>query len=433
MGKNIKDIEFFNNSIAVDVGNLDNFSNLQNPNYILKYPNFYFGSFVEPKMVHEYNAGLNIVLDHSFDYSEKKDFIFIDHHLTEAILNIPYSSNADLMVQHYKDIYICISEIMKLYNYENITVYIHFDVDGIASGLIMKKILLDLSTGTMDNNFETAIKLAQVFGNYGDIDKDAKAKLVDLFSDTESIDIFDKKIKGMCKTLSRYMKAVRSLVTDDDYMLRMIERRIEEKIDNLSIEMIKESLYNIANNISHIKTINTKTIIDYFNIIMQNSTINYVLDYYNKEIENIIKSYTETDSPSIEMTIIFNDDKTKTKYKLFTIDTPFDCGRSVLWKYKSSLRNMLRIKPKVSPWYYKVTDWYKKKDLESLSDNAICYNKCLNKISLDSQNNSAYDIAKNIFDGGGHNHLDGGNASLGSAMIPQEEIFYNSYSIYEIF
>ena len=148
--------------------------------------------------------------------------------------------------------------------------------------------------------------------------------------------------------------------------------------------------------------VNMVSIISYFNGIIQNDLILTILNIYNEEIENIVKSYMENESPSIEMTIMFKEDETKSKYKLFIIDTPFDCGRSVLWKYRVMVKNLLKNKPRISKWHYNVSDWATKKQLGKLTDNCVCYNKCLNKLSFDSSNESAYNISKDVFNGGGH-------------------------------
>jgi hypothetical protein len=53
----------------------------------------------------------------------------------------------------------------------------------------------------------------------------------------------------------------------------------------------------------------------------------------------------------------------------------------------------------------------------------------LRKLSINGTN--AFDIAKNIFDGGGH--MGDEENSLGSVVIEDENIFYDSFMIVDIY
>lgn len=433
MLEDINKIEILNNCVGINLDTAQpcNCTNLD----IHEMVHFKFGAFGQPQEVEDNEDCLFIALDHSFDYSEDKDFIFIDHHLIETVCNKHYKSNAELLSENYVYIYNLLSDIFNNFSYSDIYVYMHNDLDGICSGIIFRKLLEDIHNGQLDVNFKSNINLAHILGNYGDIDEDAKFLLNDLFDDSFSVDIFDKKIKSMAKTISRFMKAVRSVFVTDifyDQPLTPIGKELLDKIKIEDMNILRKLIFSVCNDIRDMNSVNSKLIIVYFNRIMQNNLINDILIKYNEEIETIVKSYMENDSPSIEMTIIFKEDESKTKYKLFIIDTPFDCGRSILWKYRVMVKNILKNKPKISKWYYNVADWSTKKQLGKLTDNCVCYNKCLKKLSFDSSNKSAYNISKDVFNGGGHK-IENAQNSLGSAICKNEEVFFDSFVLLDFF
>lgn len=67
-----------------------------------------------------------------------------------------------------------------------------------------------------------------------------------------------------------------------------------------------------------------------------------------------------------------------------------------------------------------------------MTKNMICYNRLLNKLSLDGDNSSSYNIAKTIFDGGGHLMTEDGR-SLGSVVINNESDFFDSFVLVDFF
>ncbi len=403
-----------------------------------------FSSFDRPKNLNK--KALNIILDNSFDYEDDDYILFLDHHLVEEQIingNITKNSivenfhkmcpsNSQMLYSNYIEIYNVLFELLKENFCSNIHIYIHNDLDGFGSGIIIKKLLNDIKNGNIDEEYESKIKMALIMGNYGDINENAKYDLADFFNSDFEINIFDKKIKSFCKTMSRFMKAVRSLLPHIDENNSDIEKKLNEilRIDNIDSNHIRLIIKQITNDIENMEVVDTKSIIVYMNVLANNIIISKILKIYNDYIEFAVKNYIDPETSCVEMTIIFKNDSTKTKYKLMIIDTPFDCGRSVLWKYRTSLKAILKGNSDKNPWYYKVSDWIAKKDLMGLTKNIICYNKMINKVSLDSSNNSSFDIAKQLFGGGGHILED--EMSLGSAKINETD-FLNSFIILEIF
>jgi hypothetical protein len=171
------------------------------------------------------------------------------------------------------------------------------------------------------------------------------------------------------------------------------------------------------------------------NVLAQNNVINKIVELYNEESDKLLINYMEPVIPCMEMKIIFKNDESKNIYKLIIIDSPFDSGRSIIWKYNSSYNKLTKTSStNVSPWYYKATDWVNSgvKTIDDIIDpnrNYVCYNKTLKKLSVNGAN--AYDIAKNIFNGGGH--IGDERNSIGSVVIEDENIFYDSFMIVDIY
>ncbi len=429
--KRPEDIDFLNEDKIIGI-------NLVESNCIPKESDkkirFKFNSFKKPSTF--IPDELNIAVDHSFEFDENLDnIIFIDHHLVEQLTGVRYKSNSDMMVKNYKLLYNVIKNILDRNKSSNITIWMHSDIDGLCSGIIMKKILIDVSAGKMDNNYEQNLKMAHIIGNYGDIDSEAKLSLTDIFSKESEIDIFDKKVSSFCKSLSRFMKATRA-VYDDLYAKRSSEiiTKMESRLKSkyIDINSITSILILIDDLLNKLDDIDVKRTLVLFNILAQNKIINLVLSLYNEEIAELINNYIEPTNPVFEMQIIFKEDPTKTQFKLLIIDSPFDCGRSVIWKYRSNLNIFLKKCGPVNQWKFRISDWSKDRNLIDMTKNMICYNRLLNKLSLDGDNSSSYNIAKTIFDGGGHLMTEDGR-SLGSVVINNESDFFDSFVLVDFF
>ena len=404
---------------------------------------FKFSSFNRPDNLDK--KALNIVVDNSFDFYEDDNIIFIDHHISEELNNCSYKSNSSMMVKNYDTIYKYLTTIFDNYNYDKIVIYMHNDIDGLCSGIICVKILKDVLYNKYDENYRDNLKLLEIIGNYGDIDTEAKTMLASYFESVEDIDIFDKKIRQYCKSLSRFFKATRAVyydlenIDDDNYALQTPE--VYESLDNILTEVnlsnkaikygVLDKIYIELYKFWEFQEINLKTTLLFFNTLGQNRILNLIVNIYNKEIERLVNNYLNPDTPSFEMSIKFIKDRTNTVFKLLIIDTPFDCGRSILWKYRSSLKYFININ-KENKWRFNIADWNSSKNLLDMSKNIVCYNKMLRKLSFDSDNSAAYDIAAEIFNGGGHPDLEEGR-SLGSVVIDDEQLFLNSFIVLDIF
>jgi len=400
---------------------------------------FRFSSFYRPNNLDK-NA-LNIVLDNSFDFYEDDNIIFIDHHISEELNKCGYKSNSSMMVKYYRMIFEYFTAIFENYRYDDIVLHMHHDIDGLCSGIICLKILKDVLNKKYDNNYEDNLKFLEILGNYGDIDPDAKIGLTNYFT-TKDIDIFDKKIKQYCSSLGKFFKATRAVYPDpenlsnDDFIPSEAYLKLKDILaeNNLDVKMINNILNEIYYNLHKFwkdRTVNFANTLMFFNTLGQNRILNLILEIYNKEIDRLVNNYINPTTPSFEMSIKFIKDKTNTVFKLLIIDSPFDCGRSVIWKYRSSLKYFINTN-KENKWKFNIADWNKNLDLISLSKNVICYNRTLNKLSFDGDNSAAYDIANTVFNGGGHPDLEEGR-SLGSAVIDDEQLFFDSFIILDIF
>ena len=404
---------------------------------------FKFSSFNRPDNLDK--TALNIAVDNSFDFYEDDNVVFIDHHISEELNSRGYKSNASMMVEHYDTVFKYFTTILNSYGYERVVVYMHHDIDGLCSGVVCLKVLKDALRGRYDENYRDNLKLLEVFGNYGDVDTDAKVNLTDYFESAEDVDVFDKKIRQYCKSLGRFFKATRAVFYDlenidcDGYVLR--EPEVYNSLDsmlaesNLSNRMIKrgvlDQIHGELQKFWKFREVNLKSTLLFFNTLGQNRILNLIVDAYNREIERLVNSYVNPDTPAFEISIRFVGDKTNTVFKLLTIDTPFDCGRSVLWKYRSSLKYFMSVN-KESKWKFNIADWGKSKDLAGVAKNIVCYNKMLRKLSFDGSGSAAYDVAASVFKGGGHSVLEEGR-SLGSVVVDDEQLFLNSFVVTDVF
>ena len=398
-----------------------------------------FGTFIRP--VNFDSSHLNIIVDQNFDINEDDNVVIVDHHLMETKFNKVYKSNTYLMIEKYEVIYSVLAELANKFKY--IDVYMHADVDGLCSGLIVQHILMNIFNEKKSDSISYIddLNLVLALGNYGDIADNAKLDL-DKFLNTESateLDIYDKKISKYCNSIARFMKAIRTGLIE--YQNNCVSSKLLSAYNlklqpcGLTFEDVVDTINDIYRDISNIKNVNAKSVLILMNVLAQNTVINKIVELYNEESDKLLTNYMEPVIPCMEMKIIFKNDESKNIYKLIIIDSPFDSGRSIIWKYNSSYNKLTRTSSNnVSPWYYKATDWVNSgvKTIDDIIDNNrnyACYNKMLRKLSINGTN--AFDIAKNIFDGGGH--MGDEENSLGSVVIEDENIFYDSFMIVDIY
>jgi hypothetical protein len=397
-----------------------------------------FSSFTTPKL--DKNT-LYLIVDNSFTISNNVDnVVFIDHHLIDELFEVKYFSNAELMFNNYKLIYKTLSEIIKYFYFDNIVILMHHDIDGVASGIIAKKILIDISNNfeECDKEYTDKILFAKILGNFGDINPNASVDLAKLFDTQQEISIYSKKIKLFCRSFSRYMKAVRVVFNtlDTDNSKNKFINCV--KGTGVSIDDVHDIVNIIYDFISNSIEIDTKNTIMFCNELAINKKFNMIVNMYNEEMNRISNAYInpeKSDSTVFEMTVVFKNDSTNTPFKLLMIDTPFDCGRSIIYKYRVSAKYNINNKMVSNEWSYKLSDWLsskKSKSIVSSLNNIACYNKCIGKLSLDGNNNAAFDIAVK-FGGGGHANIDNGTRSLGSVTIENVNTLLDDCVILDVF
>lgn len=427
----LNDIQFFgkNKIVAVKLSTSNEIDSSLSSNELV----YRFSNFERPSNL-DSNA-VNIFLDNNFfDFLPEDNIIFIDHHLHEENKEPEFNSNVSMMIVHYREIFEIVNKILKSLNDKSVHVYIHQDLDGICSGLVFKHMYNCIKNSTEPTNYEYDLKFTEILGRYGDIDPNAKVQLTTLFSNEKEIDIYDKKISVFCKKIGRFMKATRgylnnfenSFVINEDIYEDFKIKTDKYKINNMSVNEIYDT---ICERIEQLDVVNTQSTVMFFNLIAQDPIFKTVLELYESEVADITSNYTNPTIPAFEMSVVFKNDPTNTPYKLLVINTSLDCGRSVIWKYRTIVNTMLKQGATNSPWYYKVTDWKKEKNLVKENENMICYNKMLNKVSFDSSNNSGYTIASEIFNGGGHSQSINDSRSIGSASVSNEQEFLNSFRL----
>lgn len=402
---------------------------------------YHFSNFIRPELD---NTSLNIAVDHSYKPLNDDYILFIDHHIVEQnVVNkvtddqfviensLKYCvSNANLMYNIYEDII----EVVKSLKFDSVNVFMHTDLDGIASGLIMRQILEDVKNNTMSKD---KILLSMILGNYGDLFKEAKFGLVDLFPDPTEVVVFDKKLKIIVKQIGRFMKSVRPSL-DSILKIDSIEKIDETKNKFLKNSIDIEDLNHIVQDlifggIENMTNVNTINVISYLNTLLSNKTFQFVNEEFQNVINNTVNEYISPKYPMIELTAIFKNDPTSTEYKILFIDSLFDCARSIVWKYRIGYGQLVRKSVILSKWSYNVTN-YKKKDHHKLMSNIACFNKQLNKLTLDSKStDSAFKIATTYSTpGGGHLGTSDSGGSIGSVIVPEKE-FMDSIIIKEFF
>lgn len=431
--ESFKKLKWLNNAIGVNVCTRDT-NDIATPEI-----NYHFGFFEKPVTKTD---SLYIVLDHSWVYDENTDnVIFIDHHAVEVLFNANYGSNADMMSKNYSMIYNAIKQIITTFRFKTIEIHTHWDIDGVASALIMRKVCIDINNGKIDPHYEIKIKLAKILGNFGDIDPNAALSLIDIMDDDRAVKIYTKKINSFCKTFSRFMKATRPIYpvfndTDENEYKDYIDRFNRYiKDSGLTVSDIQDVVEKkIFESLTKLNDIDAKSLIYYFNNIATSKVVNKMVEFFNVETDRIISSYispSKSDSAAFEMFVKFKKDAAGTVFRLLICETEFDAGRTILWKYRSSYAAAARNK-KTSQWYYSVTDWDRVKPNVANLDNIACYNSLTGKLSLDGNNNSAFEIGQAL-GGGGHGDIDGGKRSLGSVIVKDINKLFDEIIIIELF
>lgn len=392
-----------------------------------------FSSFSENEdIIKLYNKKdcLVIFVDNSYEITNE-EFIknnmiaFIDHHLTEETYGDGSTSNAGQITDNVELIYkfLSIPIYSKVIPISDIYLFIHTDVDGICSGLLITKMLQDLISCNIDNivsempnlisNFINTTSLISSFGDYGDVSEDAIYRFMDSsIYDLDQIKTLDKKYKVMIKNISRFFKILKPVINNTinyetmQNILKTYDININDVIDFYKNKILKSMITP--------SKINNQFFVYYINNIVTSPFFKNYIDIITKDINRLTDILISEDNNNInalDMMGCFSIDTSRTIYKLIIIDSPFDIGRNVMYSYKAKIEyNKISTGNKYS---YKLGDMDSFINLYDSVKNIMCYNISIHKISIMSENDSAYNISA-YFNGGGHKADD---MSMGSFDI----------------
>jgi hypothetical protein len=390
-------------------------------------------SFKKPKIIGNESC-LKIVLDNNFDLDiDDKNYIFIDHHLSENIYNNKFTSNTLLLYNNYDNIKKILSKILESKkNYIN--VLYHFDLDGICSALLLKIMLYEIYNNECVIDDITK-KFITILGEYGDI-SDNKTNMIDssisnLLYCEGDIENFGKKIGSFSTNISRIIKIIRPFILKIDITEEVLEEIVSvlsRKIDGSNTSFVRiaykfiTDIQNFGNTIDNDKDLSIPGIINLCNNISNDHDYNILKLLFEEEMISIINNmvYPDKNSGIFLVYCTFIDDPDNNEYLLIFINNFFDMGRSVLFSYRGKLQYYKQEQYESNYKYYNHNYFGGIKKMLDRSQNIACFNNTLNKLVLDSRiNSSSYNIGISL-GGGGHNN---GNNSLGSVNINKNILF----------
>lgn len=377
---------------------------------------------------------LLIVVDNSFNINIEKqtNVVFIDHHLYEQFVGqCPYQSNTIMLQKNFTIISKILQKIIKEKEIQNIGVLFHTDLDGIGSGLLIAKII-EIALADDNQIIDlTDMNLATILGEYGDISDNKEEILLSSFNQPESISIgLKKKFEILTKNFGRFMKAIRPIIdyyahytNFTDYQKYTLEQKYNEYIYsyNIGYKQFENSYFKIKDYFNNLKSVNNLEIIRFISLIVQDPVNQKILELIQKEIDFMVDSYLRPTMPQIDFTLQFKNVSSEPIYRVLFINSPLDVGRSVIWTYKGRLQYF---KDPIDNKKFTMANY--KAVLPKMllqCKNICCYNLFSGKLSLHSEDNSAFEIGT-AFGGGGHGNTASG--SLGSALIDYEVLKDNS-------
>jgi len=343
----------------------------------------------------------------------------------------PYGSNSRMIFNNFSVIYKVLNKILAEKQVDNIGVCFHTDLDGIGSAFLIAKILYLIKNKKEISKEEIdTTGLAMLLGEYGDISDNKLEDLQDVLSPKNSYSTgISKKMDIMTKNFGRFLKAIRPVIdlnSHSETKAGEIER-LENKLKDLAInygvgyEEFYSSFIKIIDFFNTIEDIDQFTIIRFISQIVQDPINRIIIDLVQKEIDFMVNSYLRPETPQFDFTVQFygfdNEDNKLPEYRLFLIDSPLDVGRSVMWTYRGRLQYF---KDAVDSKKFSVANYRSIiPEMVLKCKNMCCYNIFSGKLSLQSADNSAFDIGK-AFGGGGHGNT--GEGSLGSVGVDIEEL-----------
>lgn len=372
--------------------------------------------------------------DRNYQINPKNlNYVFIDHHLYERKCGVcPYASNSAMIYKNFNAITKALSKIIANKQIDNVGVLFHTDLDGIGAGLMILKMLEIIKKERAPRESDiNDIGLAFVLGEYGDISGDKEEIALSVFNQRgNKRDGVLNKMKCMAKNLGRFMKAIRPVIDckvhlrpgmhDVELMERFNELKIKYGIgylDVLNAYLKIKAFFNTA------PSINSLSIMCLISQMVQDPINRIIIDMVQSEIDLVTSSYLKPETPQFDAFVkfgMFEDLETDNykPYKLLIIDSALDIGRSVMWTYTGRLKYFSNTT--VDRYKYSMKDFGSELSrIYSRCENMAVYNTFSEKLSLNSTDQSAFEIAK-AFGGGGHGGTESG--SLGSVSVTLEDL-----------
>lgn len=359
---------------------------------------------------------------------KKLNYAFIDHHLYETKQDeCPYHSNSIMIYENFMLIAKILNKVINEKQIDDVGVLFHTDLDGIGSGLMIAKILQlikENAVSEIDNNTIADVGLAMVLGEYGDISDKKEEDLQEIFNPSQLYASgLMKKFEILTKNLGRYMKAIRPVIDakahirSDAHNAEIVEKYDELKIKyGIGYDEILYAYNKIKSFFNNLNSVTTLDILSLVSRIVQDPINRKIISMVQEEIDFMTDSYLRPETPQFDFCVKFKDlsdnEENWPTYRILFIDSAMDVGRSVMWTYRGRLQYF---KDDLNAKKFSMAN-YKRAIIFMLKacKNICCYNLFSGKLSLQSDDASAFEIGK-AFGGGGHGNI--GNGSLGSVIV----------------
>jgi len=406
--------------------------------------NYFWGtsSFKRPNMFNELfkeEFTLKVIVDNSFSIEpDDKNFIFLDHHLTEEYYKNPFTSNTRMLIENY-NILVSMFNEFKNRGYKKIVTLYHNDGDGVMSSIVMKLVYQEVFNDIILEKSEKN-KMFSMIKLLGDT-YDVSFSRDDIFNDLnklkllEDSGVFIKKIQTITKGLSMYYKTIRNSINNEsDSIYTEIDHLTEQYGKPFLMSMVNGQFENYYYNLINMDNplISVVQVLSFLNLINNDKYISDMIDIYEQEKTRIVNQfvYPNTTVSSVFDMIIEFKKFPKKYYRLFIFSSPFDLARTVSWSIFGKM-NYYKKTSKKNDWSFYLDD-YNITKLKKLNERNCVLNVSPNgksKLSLnDFVGDTAYRIAKEVFNGGGHNNE---KDSIGSVELSESD-FYKEINIIKV-
>jgi hypothetical protein len=390
---------------------------IENNNYINCIPT----SFISPKLN---NIGFNIVVDNNFDLDPliDKNVIFIDHHLSEVVHNKKFSSNSLLIYNNYDKIKSFFKNII-LNNC--VTIYYHSDVDGIMSCFLIKAMIYEIKN--KKNIDKDILIMMMVLGENGDISPNMEDSVMEwntsIIPDGLNIENFIKKIHNHITGLSRFIKIIRpymnNLILDENLpIVKKIEETSSNRIGN---GILKKITYKFMNSINNMNQYTIIGLLNFCNIIASDFDYTSLKNVFEEEKTNLASLLVYPTSSNNNFRIYGTFGNNNEIYDILLISSWIDIGRTLCWSYLGKLKYYKQDQYENDGTFYNHRYIGGISKIIERSTNIACYNNFLEKLVLNSNNESAFLIGQEL-GGGGHNNI---STSIGSVIISLDDLMSN--------